>query len=291
LNQTNRSRINGKICLITGSSRGIGFYTALGLANKGAHVIHVSHNRENVIQAHKIITQSYGEDSACFYVADLSSQSNIIQLASQIKKDYKSLDVLINNVGGWFPKLRESKDGIEMTFALNHLSYYLLTGLLFDLLQQSSYARIINVSSDAHKSLNGIKFDDIQFKSKYRAFPAYAQSKLANILFIYELDQRLKRSNITVNALHPGLVNSKLYRHYGVITPIIEFINSIIGKSSEEGAETSLYLATSSEVAGVSGKYFKEKLPIQSSPASYDKEAAKRLWRISEEMTGFSYLI
>lgn len=289
MEQNNKTTMHGRNVLVTGSSRGIGFYTALGLAKKGAHVIIVSHNREHCKQAVSRIIETAGEGSACFYVADLSSQKEIRQFAEDVKKDYDHLDVLINNVGGWFRKYQESEDGIEITFSLNHLSYFLLTGLLLDLLKNSSPARIINVSSDAHRTIDGIQFDDLEFKEHFRAFPAYAQSKLANIMFTYELSKRLEGSDITVNAVHPGSVASELYRNFGILTPVINFFLNIFAKSSEEGAQTSIYLASSPEVTDVTGKYFVDMKQNRSSEASYNKSAWQRLWKTSEEMTNFEY--
>ena len=278
-----------KNILITGSSRGIGFHAALDLAKQGAHVIIVSHNIEHCKNAVTSIRDKAGESSARYYVVDLSVQDEIHHLASTVLEDYDRLDVLINNVAGWFPKYEESEDGIEMNLALNHLSYFLLTGLLFDRVMASSPARIINVSSDAHRQVKGIRFDDIQFDTKYQAYPAYAQSKLANIMFTYELARRLEGTDVTANALHPGLVGTDLYRRYGFLSPILKSIFQIVGKSPEQGAETPVYLASSPELSDVNGKYFVDKKEKRSSEASYDREAAQRLWEISEEMTDFTY--
>ncbi len=283
--------LSGKTCLITGSSRGIGYETAFDLARIGAHVIIVSHNLKRSKEVHQRITKEFGEQSARYYVADLSVQDQIHQLADDILRDYDQLDVLVNNVGGWYQKFEQSADGIEMTLALNHLSYFLLTGRLLPLLEKSTPARIINVSSDAHRQVKSIQFDDLQFQRRYRAFAVYAHSKLANVLFTYELDRRLNGSGITVNALHPGFVKSGLYRHFGIITPIVNLLASVFGKSAEQGAETSIYLASSPEVADVSGEYFVDCEPQESSPASYDEAQAKRLWAASEELTGFTYRI
>jgi NAD(P)-dependent dehydrogenase (short-subunit alcohol dehydrogenase family) len=277
-----------KIYLVTGASRGIGYETAASLARLGAHVIIVSQDRGRGQDAQQRITAEYGEDAARFYVADLSVQAQVNLLAKDIARDYRHLDVLINNVGGWFSKYQESADGIEMTFALNHLSYFLLTCRLLPLLQKSPQARIINVSSDAHRQPKGIQFEDIQFKRKYRVFSAYAQSKLANVLFTYELARRLEGTALSVNALHPGFVKTQLYRHFGLMTPLVNLLADVFGKNAVEGAQTSIYLASSPEVAGITGKYFSECEPQDTSPASYDLSQAKRLWEISEEMTGFS---
>jgi retinol dehydrogenase 12 len=280
-----------KICLVTGASRGIGYETAAGLARLGAHVIIVSQNRERAKDAQHRITAEFGEDAASIYVADLSVQAQVDQLAQDILRDYNQLDVLVNNVGGWFRKYQESADGIEMTFALNHLSYFTLTGRLLPLLEKSSPARIINVSSNAHRQPKGIQFENIQFQHKYRVFSAYAQSKLANVLFTYELARRLKGTDLTVNALHPGFVKTQLYRHFGLMTPLVNLLADLFGKNVVEGAQTSIYLARSPEVAGISGKYFSDCEPQDSSPTSYDLSQAKRLWELSEEMTGFTYSI
>lgn len=289
--ENNHWSLKDKNILITGSSRGIGFYTALGLADKGAHVIIVSHDEERSKQAVDEINNKCKTGSACYYVADLSSQREVRELAEKVKQDYDQLDVLINNVGGWFSQHHVSEDGIERTFALNHLSYFLLTGLLLDLLQKSTPARIINVSSDAHRAIDGIQFEDIGFQTGYRPFKTYAQSKLANIMFTYELSERLEGTNITVNALHPGAVASKLYRNFGILEPLINLWIKMAGKTSEEGAETSIYLARSAEVSDVTGKYFADEKQKRSTEASYDKESWDRLWKLSEEMTGFEYPI
>ena len=288
---TKTQLLSEKICLVTGSSRGIGYETAAGLAGLGAHVIIVSQNHERAKDAQHRITAEFGEDAARFYVADLSVQAQVDQLTQNIIQDYSRLDVLINNVGGWFSKYQESADGIEMTFALNHLSYFTLTGRLLPLLQKNSPARIINVSSDAHRQAKGIQFEDIQFQHKYRVFSAYAHSKLANVLFTYELARRLKGTDLTINALHPGFVKTQLYRNFGLMTPLVNLLADLFGKNAVEGAQTSIYLASSPEVAGITGKYFSDCEPQDSSPASYDVSQAKRLWELSEEMTGFTYLI
>jgi NAD(P)-dependent dehydrogenase (short-subunit alcohol dehydrogenase family) len=288
---TNTQLLAGKICLVTGASRGIGYETAAGLARLGAHVIIVSQSRERAQDAQQRINAELGKDAARYYVADLSVQAQVNQLAQDIARDYNRLDVLVNNVGGWFRKYNQSADGIEMTFALNHLSYFLLTGRLLPLLQQGSPARIINVSSDAHRQPKGIRFDDIQFKHQYRVFSAYAQSKLANVLFTYELARRLEGTDLTVNVLHPGFVKTQLYRHFGLMTPFVNLLADLFGKNAVEGAQTSIYLASSPEVKGITGKYFSDCEPQDSSPASYDISQAKQLWELSEEMTGFTYSI
>jgi NAD(P)-dependent dehydrogenase (short-subunit alcohol dehydrogenase family) len=284
-----QKKLAGKIYLVTGASRGIGYETAAGLARMGAHVILVSHVDERLQEAKDRIAAESGPDAVHAYVADLSIQAEIHQLADEIIKDYDQLDILINNVGGWFSKFEKSADGIEMTFALNHLSFFLLTGRLLPLLQNSPHARIINVSSDAHRQSKGMNFNDIQFTRRYRSFAAYAQSKLANLLFTYELASRLEGTNMTVNALHPGLVTTELYRHFGIISSLVKLIAKFFGKDQDEGAQTPIYLASSPEVADITGKYFIDCEQRKSSPASYKQAQAHRLWEVSEEMTGFTY--
>ncbi|MDY6872567.1 MAG: SDR family oxidoreductase [Chloroflexota bacterium] len=281
--------MQGKNVLVTGSSRGIGFETALGLAKLGAHVIIVSHDQEHCAEAVAKIRSAAGEDAARYYTADLASQEAIRVLAAEIKTGYTHLDVLVNNVGGWFRKYQESPDGIELTFALNHLSYFLLTGLLLDLLKASAPARIVNVSSDAHRQADRIHFENIGFKGEYTTMKAYAQSKLANILFTHELARRLEGTGVTVNALHPGFVNSHLYRNFGLLEPLVRLFAGIGGKSIEEGAKTSIYVASSPALNLVSGKYFADEELVRSSEASFDQYTAERLWELSEELTGLTY--
>jgi NAD(P)-dependent dehydrogenase (short-subunit alcohol dehydrogenase family) len=285
-------RLKGKIILVTGASQGIGFYTAQGLAEMGAHAIIVSHNAENCQDAVKIIRQAAGEESARYYIADLSIQREVRELVGKIKRDYDHLDVLVNNVGAWNSTYQETPEGIEKTFALNHLSYFLLTGLLLEQLKASASARIVNIASDAHKGIDRIHFENIGLGEKYRPFKAYAQSKLANIMFTYELAARLEGTGVTANALHPGTVASKFYRQFGILEPLIRFWLRLSGNTSEEGAQTPIYLAGSLNVADVSGKYFDaEQNQTPSSKASYDEEAWKKLWVLCEKLTNFTYLL
>lgn len=278
-----------KICLITGSSRGIGYYTALELAQKGAEVIIVSHSQERAQKAADEINAKTKSGRARFYTADLSSQADIHRLANQIRQDYTRLDVLINNAGGWFSEYQESIDGIEMTFALNHLNYFLLTGLLLGLLQESHSGRIVNVSSMAHQVNRGIDYETLQSGERFGLISSYAQSKAANIMFTFELADRLQDTGITVNVLHPGLVNTNLYRNFGIFNPLVKVIAKLFGKNSPEGAQTSIFLASAPKVADVTGKYFADKKIKPTSPATQDRKAWNRLWQVSEEMTGFKY--
>jgi NAD(P)-dependent dehydrogenase (short-subunit alcohol dehydrogenase family) len=218
-------------------------------------------------------------------LADLSVQAQVRRLAQEFKRRYSRLDVLINNAGGFFMKRQLSADGIEMTFALNYLSVFLLTSLLLDTLKASAPARIVNISSDAHRRAR-INFEDLELERKYSGFGAYGQSKLAVALFTYELARRLEGTQVTVNALHPGFVATNLGRNNGWRIKLFAPLVKLMALSPEEGAETSIYLASSSEVAGITGKYFDKKKAVRSSLASYDETAARRLWEISAEMTG-----
>ncbi len=272
-----------KICMVTGATAGIGLVTALELARKGATVILVGRDKIRCEQSVEKIRQPIPFAKTTYLLADLSSQAEIHQLAEQIKVNYGHLDVLVNNAGGFFLKRQLSTDGIEMTFALNHLNYFLLTHLLMECLAASGSARIVNVSSNAHKK-HLLDFDNLQSKSRYHGLKAYGRSKLANILFTYELARRLEGTQITVNALHPGLVSTNIGNNNGwLISKIWSFITRK-GLTPEQGAATNIYLASTPEVKGISGKYFIQEKAVHSSDASYDLHSAQKLWEISSKM-------
>jgi retinol dehydrogenase 12 len=277
--------MQGKVCLVTGATAGIGLVTARELARAGARVILVGRSTERCSQAADLIRAQTGSTSVDWLMADLSSQADIRRLADSVKGRTPRLDVLVNNAGGIFLKRQESLDGIEMTFALNHLSYFLLTYLLLPLLEQSMPARVVSVASDAHKGVS-IAFDDIEGKTRFRGWRAYQQSKLANLLFTYELARRLAGTGVTANALHPGFVRTTIFREPGVVGWLLRRAADVIALSPENGAKTSVYLASSPDVAGISGRYFVKEKPVESSPQSRDTLAGERLWRLSEEMTG-----
>lgn len=259
-------------CLVTGATSGIGKATALELAKHGMSVVIVGRDSNKCQVTLEEIKRESGSQDAEYLVANLSSQREIRSLAQNYLRRYQKLDVLVNNAGAIFYQREESIDGIEMTLALNHLGYFLLTLLLLEIIKDSSPARIINVSSQMH-SRSMLDFNDLQNKTSYNAWDAYSQSKLANLYFTYELARRLDRSRVTVNALHPGVVATNFGRSSSGISP-------------EEGAQTPVYLATSLEVASISGKYFQDKRETRSSDISYNREAAKRLWEISERLVG-----
>jgi retinol dehydrogenase-12 len=282
----NNKPLEGKICMVTGATSGIGAVTARALAQKGARVIIVARNVNRCENTVAEIIQTTGNHAVEYMLADLSSQDEIHNLVRVYQDKYERLDVLVNNAGGFFMSRLESIDGIEMTFALNHLNYFLLTNLLIETIKASAPARIVNVSSAAHQNAS-IDFDDLQDKHNYSSWQAYGQSKLANILFTYELARRLEGTGVTVNALHPGFVATNFgANNAGFLGTLVRRFMNLFSIDVETGAQTSIYLAASAEVEGVTGKYFVKQQAVASSEISYDQTTAKRLWEISEEMTG-----
>lgn len=272
--------MSGKICLVTGATSGIGMTTAQALAQRGATVIVVGRSPEKSMATVDRIKRETGNSAVEFMLADLSSQQEIRQLARQFKNQNSQLHVLVNNAAALFMSRRESVDGIEMTFAVNHLAYFLLTNLLLDTLKASTQARIINVSAIVHKRAK-IDFNNLQNQKHYVGWQAYNQSKLANVLFSYELARRLVGTGVTVNALQPETV---------AIVRMLQRLTWVPRSwvSPEQGAQTITYLATSPQVEGVSGKYFANQKAIESSQASYDQAAARQLWQVSAQLTGMS---
>ena len=277
--------MKGKICLITGATSGIGKAAALQIAQLGATVVMVGRNPQRTAAAIQEIRQQSSNDQVESMLADLSSQEEIRRLAENFKTRYQRLDVLVNNAGALMLSRQRTVDGLEMTFALNHLNYFLLTNQLLDTLKSSGPARIINVASDSHQGAV-LDFEDLQLERNYGGYKAYGRSKLANLLFTYELARRLEGSSVTVNALHPGLVATKFMANNGLRGRVYNLFVRLVGRSTARGAHPITYLASSSDVEGVSGKYFVEDGLVQSSPASYDREAALQLWQASEELTG-----
>lgn len=280
------SNLQGKICMVTGATAGIGQVSAQRLAQMGATVIVVSRDPAKCDTVAEMIRRQTGNPSVEAMPADLSSQGQIRALARRFLDAYSRLDVLLNNAGAIFISRQVSADGIEMTWALNHLSYFLLTHLLMDALRAAPAARVINVASDAHL-MGKIDFDDVQFaRRRYSGFAAYSQSKLANVMHAYALARRLEGSAITVNALHPGAVATNFGKNNSGVWGSLFKLFSRFTISPEEGAQTSIYLASSPEVAGVTGKYFYRCKPKLSSRVSYDVQAQERLWQLSAEMAG-----
>lgn len=272
---------------MTGATSGIGKETARALAHQGGTVILVGRNPEKTVAVVEEFRREADTPNVEYLLADLSSQDEIRRLAEEFKSRHNRLDVLVNNAGAFFLRRQESVDGIEMTFALNHLGYFLLTDLLLDVIMASAPARIINVSSGSHRRAV-MKFDDLQKRKGFSGFKAYGQSKLANVLFTYELARRLEGTGVTVNALHPGFVATNMGNNIGWFMRFIRPLMNLRALSVEQGAETVIYLVTSPEVEGITGKYFFRCKPVSSSAYSHDTDVAQRLWTVSEEMTGLT---
>lgn len=278
-----------KIILVSGATDGIGRVTALHLARTGGQVILIGRDRAKAERVVDRIKRDSTNAAVDFELADLSSQSDIRALAGLLNDRLEHLDVLVNNVGAWFQRRRLSADGIEMTFALNHLGYFLLTGLLLKKLRHAPAARIVNVSSMAHRGRQ-VDLDDPQGAARYSGWRAYQASKLANIHFTVRLAEILDGTGVSANCLHPGFVASKFAHNNGGWLKWSMILAQQLGAISEtKGARTSVHLAASDAVEGVSGKYFDKCKIAESSAESHDREARERLWRLSEELTDFSY--
>jgi retinol dehydrogenase-14 len=273
-----------KVCLITGATSGIGKATAMGLANMGASVVMVGRDRGRGEAALAEIKEDSGNDSVDLMLADLSSQEEIRRLADAFEVAHPRLDVLINNAGLFCSERITTADGLETTFAVNHLASFLLTKLLVDVLEASAPSRIVNVSSGEQRNAT-IDFDDLQGEKGYRGAKAYSQSKLATVLFTYELARRLEGTGITANCLHPGVVGTNFGSGVsGAFGVMVRALRPLM-LSPEKGAVTSVYLASSPEVEGLSGRYFVKKAEARSSDVSYDERIARRLWEVSAELT------
>ncbi len=279
-----------KICLITGATSGIGEVAALALAKQGFQVGIVGRNPSKCEATASKIKKEAATPLVDVFVADLASQADVRRLADEVKAKYPRLDVLLNNAGAMIAPRRESGDGIEQTWALNHLAYFLLTDLLLDLLNSTPGARVVSVASDAHRMTGGINFDDVEGKESYRPFQAYCQSKLANVLFTRELARRLKESGstVTANCVHPGFVQTNFMAGEGTMHRVFRLMSRVMAISPEKGAATSVYLASSPKVAGVSGEYFTKCRATKPNAAARDDQAARRLWTLSETMTAQS---
>jgi NAD(P)-dependent dehydrogenase (short-subunit alcohol dehydrogenase family) len=280
--------LQGKTVLLTGASSGIGRATALGLAQQGATLLLVGRTPERCAETLAEIRQRTGRDDVAMLQADLSSQEDVRRLAGEVLARAERLDVLVNNAGVTLARRELTVDGLEATFATNHLAYFLLTGLLLPRLRASAPARIVNVASDAHR-IGKLDLDDLQNERSYGVMRVYGQSKAANILFTQELARRLTGTGVTVNCLHPGGIRSNLGRGNGPILDALHRFVSLFLKSPEQGARTSLHLASSPEVEGISGRYWKDCREHAPSAHARDPELARRLWEKSEELTGLRY--
>ena len=285
--------MRGKRVLITGATSGIGKIAALELAKMGAEVIIVGRNPAKTRAVLTELSAASGNNKLSMLLGDLSSMDETRRVAAEFRARYQRLDVLLNNAGASYSTYQTSVDGYELTFALNHFSYYLLSNLLLDIIADTAYeqgeARIVNVASSAHNAAgpDGLRLSDTQDESRFRPFPTYGASKLANILFTYELARLVEDRNILVNAVHPGLVNTSFGDNMsGFMRLLFKVMKTIAGRSPMKGAETLIYLASSPEVAGISGKYWADKKQKRSSDISYSPEQQEALWQFSAAATG-----
>ena len=287
MEQKHRRPMAGKTVLVTGGTGGIGKATALGLAAMGAHVAITGRDRGRTEAAAREI-RAAGGGQVDVFVADLSSQSEVRRLAGEILQRLSRIDVLLNNVGGYWNTRHVTADGLEHTFALNHLAPFLLSSLLLERLKQSAPARVVTVSSNA-QALGRIDFDDLQGERSYSGARAYNQSKLANLLFTYELARRLQGASVTANALHPGVVSTSFGAEdpAGIQRLFVPFVRPFM-KTPAQGAATSIHLASAPELAEVTGRFFANSKPRRSSERSYDEAAAARLWQVSADLAGLS---
>jgi retinol dehydrogenase 14 len=278
--------MRGKTVLITGGTSGIGKATARQLAAKGARVLLVGRNAAKVDATVREIQAATGNEAVEGLVADLSSQAAIRTLANEVRSRVDRLDVLVNCAGGYWASRHITVDGLELTFALNHLAYFQLTNLLLDLLKKSAPARIVNVSSGA-QSMGRINFDDLQGFRRYSGQRAYNQSKLANVLFTYELARRLAGTGVTATVVHPGVTRTNFGQEdESWIRRLLRRPIQLFLKSPDRGADTVVYLASAPEVEGVTGAYFANRKQKRSSKRSYDRQVAARLWEVSEALVG-----
>lgn len=278
----------GKTCVVTGATSGIGLETAAGLASEGALVVMVSRSTERGMMAkEKVLARAAHGGRVDLVLADLFLQSDIRKLAAQVNAFYPRVDVLVNNAGLLIGKRSLTPDGIESTFALNHLGYFLLTNLLLDKIRASAPARIVNVSSEAHWGARW-DWDNLQGERKWGQFRAYANSKLANLLFTNELARRLEATGVTANAVHPGLVRSRFGSTASPALRVLVKLGSPIMISSKRGADTVIWAASAQEPAGATGKYYVRRRESNSSLISRDRGVQERLWDVSERLTGLS---
>ena len=278
--------MTGKTVLITGGTGGIGKAAAVALASMGARVSITGRDRARAERAAADIEAESGNSAVDIFVADLSSQAEVRRMAGEVLSAYQRLDVLVNNVGGLWSHRHTTADGLEHTFALNHLAPFLLTNLLLERLTDSAPARVVTVSSGA-QSMGKIDFDDLMGEQDYSGQRAYNQSKLANVMFTYELARRLQGTGVTANVMHPGMTNTAFSAEDPArrMAPIV-FAARPFMKSPKEGADTAIYLASSPEVADVCGLYFANRKGKETNRSSYDAATTARLWTVSAELVG-----
>jgi NAD(P)-dependent dehydrogenase (short-subunit alcohol dehydrogenase family) len=281
------NHLEGKICFVTGSTSGIGKVTARELADRGATVVLVSRNRAKGEAMQAEIKQATGNQHVDLLVADLSLLEDVRRLATEFQQTYPHLHLLVNNAGCAYPRRTLTSEGLEATLAVNYLAPFLLTELLLDTLKASAPARIVNVSSAQHTNAS-IEFDNLQSEKKYANLRSYNQAKLALLLWTYELARRLEGTGVTVNALHPGITATNFPSGMTGAAAWVMRLSKPFLLTPEKGAQTTLYLATSPEVEGVTGKYFVKSQETKSSNGSYDQTVGSRLWEVTEQLVARS---
>jgi NAD(P)-dependent dehydrogenase (short-subunit alcohol dehydrogenase family) len=277
--------LRDRTALVTGASSGVGLATARALGRLGATVVLACRDRKRGEEAAASVRRHAGHDNVHLLLADLSSQASVRRLADEFLATGWPLHVLVNNAGIINLRHARTVDGIESVFAVNHLAYFMLTNLLLERLQASAPARIVNVASEAHR-LGRMDFADLEGERRFKPMRIYGRSKLANILFTYELARRLDGAPVTANCLHPGTVGTRIGHNNGRIARLLTGVVRPFFRTPEEGAETSVHLASSAAVEGVTGRYFRDRRAIRSSAQSYDRALATRLWEVSAKMTG-----
>jgi NAD(P)-dependent dehydrogenase (short-subunit alcohol dehydrogenase family) len=282
------TNMTGKTVLITGATNGIGKIAAIELARMGASVSIVARNRSKGLVVLEEITRETNNVQTELFIADLSSMADVRKLAQEFTAKHATLDVLLNNAGAFYSERKLSADGLEMTFALNHMSYFLLTNLLLPTLKATANARVVSVSSAAHFQ-GKLDFANLQGEQKFSGWKAYGDSKLENVLFTFALARRLAGSSVTANCLHPGFVKTGFADgNSGWFSTVFGIVKNLFAISVEEGAKTMIHLAASPEVAGVTGKYFDKSKAVASSAASLDQAVQEQLWAHSEKLAGLS---
>jgi retinol dehydrogenase-14 len=278
--------MTGKTVLVTGGTGGIGQAAAIGLASMGARVGITGRDRVRAEAAAAAIAQESGNPAVDVFIADMSSQAEVRRLADEVLATYPRLDVLLNNVGGFWAHRHVTIDGLEHTFALNHLAPFLLTDLLLDRLKASAPARVVTVSSGA-QAMGAIDFDDLMGEQQYSGSRAYNQSKLANVMFTYELAKRLDGTGVTATALHPGMTSTAFSAEDPALGWLVRILRPFM-RSPKRGADTAVYLASAPEVEGVTGRYFADRKVRKSHASSYDPATVARLWQVSTDLVGIS---
>ena len=280
------TNMTGKTVLITGATNGIGKIAATELARMGASVCIVARNRSKGQAVLDEIKRATGNTNIELFIADLSSMADVRNLAQEFTEEHGTLDVLLNNAGAFYSERKLSADGLEMTFALNHMSYFLLTNLLLPVLKATPNSRVVSVSSLAHTS-GKLDFANLQGEQKFNGWKAYSDSKLENVLFTFALARRLTGANVTANCLHPGFVKTGFgHGNSGMISNLLGLAQNLFAITPEAGAKTMIHLASSLEIAGITGKYFDKSKAVSSSAASLDQALQEKLWAHSEKLAG-----